>query len=181
MRQGKEMVMVFEWIRTIIVLPGTVLVFLPALLLYLTDYRWKFSSLPLFAAGIVLLCAGLSLAGWTMWLFGKKGRGTPAPWNPPKKLVIEGPYRHVRNPMITSVLILLIAETLLLDSWLPMGVFALFLGSNMLYFPFVEEKGLEKRFGQDYLAYKREVPRWLPRMTPFKPASDDTPGLDSPD
>lgn len=83
--------------------------------------------------------------------------------------------------MITSVLILLIAETLLLDSWLPMGVFALFLGSNMLYFPFVEEKGLEKRFGQDYLAYKREVPRWLPRMTPFKPASDDTPGLDSPD
>jgi protein-S-isoprenylcysteine O-methyltransferase Ste14 len=181
MRQEKEMVMVFEWIRTIIVLPGTVLVFLPALLLYFTDYRWQFNSLPLFAAGIVLLCAGLSLAGWTMWLFGKKGRGTPAPWNPPKKLVIEGPYRHVRNPMITSVLTLLIAEALLLDSWLPMGVFALFLGINMLYFPFVEEKGLEKRFGPDYLAYKREVPRWLPRMTPFKPAPDDAPGLDSPD
>jgi protein-S-isoprenylcysteine O-methyltransferase Ste14 len=82
--------------------------------------------------------------------------------------------------MITSVLILLIAEALLLNSWHLMGLFALFLGGNMLYFPFVEEKGLEKRFGQDYLAYKRAVPRWLPRITPFKPVSGGTSGADSP-
>jgi protein-S-isoprenylcysteine O-methyltransferase Ste14 len=162
--------MFLEWLRTIIILPGSVLVFFPALALYFSEYRWKFSSLPLFIAGIVLLCAGLSLAGWTMWLFAKRGQGTAAPWNPPKKLVIEGPYRHVRNPMITSVLILLTAEALLLNSWLIMGLFVLFLGGNMLYFPLVEEKGLEKRFGQDYLAYKREVPRWLPLITPFDPA-----------
>jgi protein-S-isoprenylcysteine O-methyltransferase Ste14 len=170
MRQEGE-IMFFEWLRTIIILPGSALVFFPALVLHLSDYRWEFNSIPLFIAGIILLCAGLSLAAWTMWLFAKRGQGTAAPWNPPKKLVIEGPYRHVRNPMITSVLILLIAEALLLNSWLLMGIFALFLGGNMLYFPFVEEKGLEKRFGQDYLAYKREVPRWLPRITPFKPAS----------
>lgn len=173
--------MFLEWIRTIIVLPGTVLVFLPALALHLTDYRWEFNAIPLFAAGIVLLCAGLSLAGWTMWLFAKRGHGTAAPWNPPRKLVIEGPYRHVRNPMITSVLILLAAEALLLNSWLPMGIFGLFLGINMLYFPFVEEKGLERRFGQDYLAYRRAVPRWLPRMTPFRPVPDGRPESDSPD
>ncbi|MDR2451460.1 MAG: isoprenylcysteine carboxylmethyltransferase family protein, partial [Candidatus Accumulibacter sp.] len=150
-RQGGG-TMFFEWIRTIVILPGSVLVLFPALGLYLSDYRWEFNSIPLFAAGIALLCAGLSLAAWTMWLFAKRGQGTAAPWNPPKRLVVEGPYRHVRNPMITSVLILLSAEALLLNSWLPMGIFALFLGGNMLYFPFVEEKGLEKRFGQDYLA-----------------------------
>ena len=159
--------MFIEWIRTIIILPGSVLVFFPALALSLSDYRWEFNSIPLFATGIVLSCAGLSLAAWTMWLFAKRGQGTAAPWNPPKKLVVEGPYRHVRNPMITSVLILLVSEALLLNSWLPMGIFALFLGGNMLYFPLVEEKNLEKRFGQDYLTYKCAVPRWLPRITPY--------------
>ncbi|MDR1368009.1 MAG: isoprenylcysteine carboxylmethyltransferase family protein [Candidatus Accumulibacter sp.] len=173
--------MFFEWVRTILILPGSVLVFFPALALYLADYRWEFSSIPLFTAGCVLLCVGLSLAAWTMWLFAKKGRGTAAPWTPPKYLVVEGPYRHVRNPMITSVLTLLIAEALLLNSWLPMGIFALFLGGNMLYFPFVEEKSLENRFGPDYLAYKREVPRWLPRIKPFEPASRGASGTDSPD
>ncbi|GHV37495.1 RemK protein [Synergistales bacterium] len=160
--------MLFEWIRTIIVLPGTVLVFLPALLLYFTDYRWTFSSWPLFIAGIIFMLVGLGLAGWTMWLFAKKGLGTAAPWAPPKKLVIEGPYRHVRNPMISSVLTLLIAESLLLNSWSVIGIFALFFAGNMVYFPLVEEKELEKRFGAAYLDYKRNVPRWIPRLTPLE-------------
>ncbi|MDR2506993.1 MAG: isoprenylcysteine carboxylmethyltransferase family protein [Candidatus Accumulibacter sp.] len=160
--------MLFEWIRTIVILPGTVLIFLPALLLYFTDYRWEFSSWPLLAAGCVFLFAGLSMAVWTMWLFSKKGQGTAAPWNPPKKLVIEGPYRHVRNPMISSVLMMLVAEALLLNSWHIVGLFVLFFGINTVYFPLAEEKELERRFGAAYLDYKRNVPRWIPRFRPFE-------------
>jgi protein-S-isoprenylcysteine O-methyltransferase Ste14 len=103
-----------------------------------------------------------------MWLFAHRGKGTAAPWNPPKKLVVEGPYAYVRNPMITSVFMMQIAEALLLNSWLIFGLFGLFLLGNMVYFPFFEEKDLEKRFGDDYRTYKRNVPRWIPRLTPWK-------------
>lgn len=160
--------MTAAWIRTIIVLPGTVLVFVPALLLYLTDYRWPAEARwPWWIVGGTLIVAGLALARWTMRLFATMGRGTAAPWNPPKELVVAGPYRHVRNPMITSVLAMLAGEAMVMGSgvvgiWL--GVF--FLG-NTLYFPLVEEKGLEKRFGADYMLYKANVPRWLPRWSPW--------------
>jgi protein-S-isoprenylcysteine O-methyltransferase Ste14 len=100
-----------------------------------------------------------------MLLFATKGRGTAAPWNPPKKLVVSGPYCHVRNPMITSVLTIQIAEVLLLNSFWIFFLFLLFFAGNMIYFPMFEERDLEKRFGQSYLDYKRNVPRWLPRLT----------------
>jgi len=95
------------------------------------------------------------------------GQGTPAPWNPPKKLVVRGPYRHVRNPMITSVLFVLLAEALLLRSWPLAGWLIIFFLANAIYFPLVEERGLVRRFGEDYLQYKRHVPRWLPKVTPW--------------
>jgi len=103
-------------------------------------------------------------------LFTKYGEGTPAPWDPPRKLVIIGPYRYVRNPMITGVLLVLLAEALLFGSWLIAGWMLLFLLGNVIYFPFVEEKGLEKRFGDEYLKYKARVPRWIPRLTPWEKA-----------
>jgi protein-S-isoprenylcysteine O-methyltransferase Ste14 len=117
------------------------------------------------AAGIALCASGLLLAVWTMRLFARVGRGTAAPWNPPRRLVVAGPYRHVRNPMITSVLAMLAGEALILES----GVIAIWLGVfflvNVLYFPLVEEKELIKRFGEDYRLYRSNVPRWLPRPT----------------
>jgi protein-S-isoprenylcysteine O-methyltransferase Ste14 len=160
--------------KAIIVLPGTVLVFVPAIILAVADNS-NFSHqlatpdrilfwLAFFPAG-----AGLGLAVWTVRLFMKFGNGTPAPWAPPKKLVIRGPYRHVRNPMITGVLLMLLAEAMLFQSWplaLWMGVF--FMG-NAIYFPLVEEKGLEKRFADDYRSYKANVPRWIPRLRPWIP------------
>lgn len=99
-----------------------------------------------------------------MVLFWQHGNGTPAPWDPPQNLIIRGPYRHVRNPMISGVVFLLIAEALCFRST-PIGVWAavFFLG-NSIYFPMVEEKGLEKRFGDTYLRYKANVPRWIPRL-----------------
>ncbi|MDH3852581.1 MAG: isoprenylcysteine carboxylmethyltransferase family protein, partial [Deltaproteobacteria bacterium] len=98
----------------------------------------------------------------------KFGKGTPAPWDPPKRLVIRGPYRHVRNPMITGALLVLLAEATLFQS-LPIAIWmTVFFIGNAIYFPFIEEKGLEKRFGDEYRNYKANVPRWLPRIRPWK-------------
>lgn len=162
------------WLRTIIILPFNVLVVIPCILLHLTGYRWREGSPAALAAGGAAILAGLFLACWTMWLFGSKGRGTPAPWNPPKKLVVAGPYRHVRNPMVVSVLAMLLGEALVLSSWVVFGLFLLFLAANMIYFPLAEEPKLEKRFGRAYLLYKENVPRWLPRVTGWDAPGEET-------
>jgi len=82
---------------------------------------------------------------------------------------VAGAYRHVRNPMLSSVFIMQIAIWLLLGAWQLLAFFLVFLAVNMIYFPFVEEKELEKRFGKDYLRYKKNVPRYIPRLTAWKP------------
>jgi protein-S-isoprenylcysteine O-methyltransferase Ste14 len=102
----------------------------------------------------------------------KFGQGTPAPWDPPKKFVVRGPYRHVRNPMIIGVLLMLLAEAMVLQSWPITGWMIVFFIGNAIYFPLVEEKGLEKRFGQDYRQYKAHVHRWIPRIRAWQQAHD---------
>lgn len=160
-----------------IVLPGTALVFVPAIILTLAEnsgvsYQLATSEQRLFWLALLPAGVGLGLAGWTVRLFMKFGNGTPAPWDPPKKLVILGPYQHVRNPMISGALLILLAEALLFQSW-PIAVWMLaFFIVNTIYFRFIEEKGLEKRFGEDYLKYKARVPRWIPRLQPWNPESD---------
>ena len=167
-------------VRTIIVLPGTVLVFIPAAILWAAEDS-KFSS-RLTTPGqiffwVALLAAsiGLGFSIWTATLFMKFGEGTPAPWHPPKKLIVRGPYCYVRNPMITGVLLILLAEAMLFQSW-PIAVWMMvFFIGNAIYFPLIEEKGLEKRFGDDYRGYKAHVPRWIPRLRAWKQANDDQP------
>ena len=103
------------------------------------------------------------IAGWTTRLFVDKGEGTPAPWDPPTKLVVVGPYRHVRNPMITGVFLMLTAESVLFGSWPLFGWVVVFFLLNTVYFSKVEEPGLERRFGENYRHYRSNVPRWIPR------------------
>jgi protein-S-isoprenylcysteine O-methyltransferase Ste14 len=165
----------WRMVRTIIVLPGTVLFLIPAIILVVTAnsrFAPKLITPSQIWFWLALLAAGIGsvLCMWTAMLFTKYGEGTPAPWDPPRKLVIIGPYRYVRNPMITGVLLVLLAEALLFGSWLIAGWMLLFLLGNVIYFPFVEEKGLEKRFGDEYLKYKARVPRWIPRLTPWEKA-----------
>jgi protein-S-isoprenylcysteine O-methyltransferase Ste14 len=152
-----------------LVLPLNALVFIPAIVLWLTRYRWEANEPFLLAIGGLLLFPSFGLAFWTMRIFHNIGKGTAAPWDPPQRLVVAGPYRHVRNPMLSAVFMMLAAEALLLNSWAIFLLLVVFILGNMLYFPLVEEKSLEKRFGDAYREYKRNVPRWLPRLTPWRP------------
>ncbi len=111
---------------------------------------------------------GLMLFVLCVNIFALIGQGTLAPWDPTKKLVVYGPYRHVRNPMITSVAMMLIGQAVFWGSWI-IGLWAgLFIVINHVYFIFSEEPGLEKRFGESYVNYKANVPRWIPRLKPWK-------------
>lgn len=115
------------------------------------------------ALGSLLILAGLGLVTWCVSLFVRVGKGTLAPWDPTSNLVAVGPYQHTRNPMITGVATILTGEAVLFGSW-RLALWALtFVFFNHIYFLLVEEPGLEQRFGESYLAYKRAVPRWIPR------------------
>ena len=161
-----------DLIKAVLVLPGTVLVFVPGALLWLVAESGAVHipagpSQPTFWFALVLAMSGFALAAWTTRLFVTTGRGTPAPWAPPERLVVRGPYRHVRNPMITGVLLMLGAESLFFGSWHLAGWMLVFFAGNALYFPLVEERALERRFGDDYRIYKANVPRWIPRPRPW--------------
>jgi len=162
--------------KAVLILPGTALVLIPGLVLWLT-HGGRFSasfapwSSPWFWLGCAALAVGLVLAVTTVRLFITVGQGTPAPWDPPQAFVVRGPYAHVRNPMITGATLIVFAEALLLRSW-PVGLWGLaFFLINCLYFPLFEEPALERRFGDAYRHYKRHVPRWIPRLTPYRAES----------
>ncbi|MDD8017835.1 MAG: isoprenylcysteine carboxylmethyltransferase family protein [Bacteroidota bacterium] len=125
-----------------------------------------------FAGGMVLVIAGVILLIITISMFIRIGRGTLAPWSPTKNLVIGGVYSYVRNPMITGVAWALLGESLFFHSTALFTWFILFFIINSIYFILSEEPGLAKRFGEEYLEYKRNVPRWIPRLTPWKPKSE---------
>lgn len=167
-------------VRTLILLPGTVLVFIPAAIIVSTKNSHFSAKLAapdqtLFWLALLSASLGLMLSIRALTLFLKVGQGTPAPWDPPKKLVVRGPYRYVRNPMISGALLMLLAEAMLLQSW-PIAIWlVLFFIGNSVYFPLVEEKGLEKRFGDDYREYKANVPRWIPRLRAWNQGNGDQP------
>jgi protein-S-isoprenylcysteine O-methyltransferase Ste14 len=151
-----------------LILPVTVILIVPGVILWLTGFRigWGL-QMPMEAVivliGAVMIGNGVYYLAMCIWIFAKLGNGTLAPWSPPKKLVIFGPYRSVRNPMISSVLLVLLGESIAFGS---IGIFiwfVLFFGINHVYFVFSEEPALEKRFGEEYRVYKKNVPRWIPR------------------
>lgn len=131
---------------------------------------WITRSVPLAILGAVITAAGLVLAVLTIRLFILIGRGTIMPWDPTRRLVIAGLYQHVRNPMILSLLIVQIGEGILFASTGMAILAALFFLVNTVYFIYSEEPGLEKRFGAEYVEYKKNVPRWIPRFKPWRPS-----------
>ena len=159
-------------LRSIIILPGSTLVIIPVVLLWVSsDTRYAPQVVSpaslLFWLALVLAATGIALAGSTVRLMLHYGEGPPAPWDPTRKLVLMGPYRHVRNPMISGALLILLSEAIFFQSWLIYFWWFAFLIFNLLYIPLVEEKNLEDRFGEDYLLYKTHVPRWIPTVRPW--------------
>jgi protein-S-isoprenylcysteine O-methyltransferase Ste14 len=137
----------------------------PALIVWRTGA--DVTALSLLAGGL-LIALGLVLVVWTVRLFATVGEGTLAPWDPTSALVVRGPYRHVRNPMISGVGFVLAGEALAclsapLAFWL-----AAFATVNGIYMPLVEEPGLRRRFGEAYDVYRANVPRWIPRLRAWR-------------
>ena len=112
--------------------------------------------------GMLLILLGLFFLIYTNKSFLEIGKGTLAPWDPPKKLVVEGPYQYVRNPMISGVLMIVLGEALIFASIELFILFILFFVINHFYFVYSEEPGLIKRFGDDYIEYKKNVPSGIP-------------------
>jgi protein-S-isoprenylcysteine O-methyltransferase Ste14 len=156
-------------VASILLLPFVVVVIVPTWLLTSLadlDYRWSGGAFDVVGGvlGILIFVAGLLLFIWCVALFARVGRGTLAPWDPTQRLVAVGPYRHVRNPMISAVSAMLTGEAFYFGSAILTGWTLLFITINQIYFLVSEEPGLERRFGAAYVEYKRSVPRWLPRV-----------------
>lgn len=168
--------MFLRWLLAVLLLPGTVLGIVPAAILYASAGAGLKEVVAepdsgRFVLAVTLALPGFVLGAWTMSLFIRFGDGTAAPWDPPQKLVIRGPYRHVRNPMISGVLFLLLAECLIFDVAGLIVWTGIFFVGNSCYFPLVEEPGLRKRFGRAYDVYFENVGRWIPRLRPWSPES----------
>lgn len=156
--------MIARNLLSILILPFTVTVLIPRALVP----QGTVNSLAGQAVGVLLgVCGGILLAT-TIWHFATRGRGTLAPWDPPRHLVVAGVYRYVRNPMISGVLLVLVGESLYFASF-PVAVLAIaFFALNATYIPLVEEKSLVRRFGAEYETYRRNVPRWVPRRSAWE-------------
>lgn len=121
--------------------------------------------------GLGVMGVGVTLFASSLRRFIADGRGTLAPWDPPRHLVVRGPYRYVRNPMISGVVLTLFGEALVLLSRAHLAWALIFLGINAVYIPLLEEPFLAARFGADYREYCRHVPRLLPRWQPWEQGS----------
>lgn len=124
-------------------------------------------ELALQLAGCFLVAVGFGFFVASLRRFATEGKGTLAPWDPPRRLVVRGPYRYVRNPMISGVVLFLFGEAAVLLSLPHAAWAALFLAINLLYIPLFEEPQLLGRFGESYREYTRHVPRVIPRLRPW--------------
>jgi protein-S-isoprenylcysteine O-methyltransferase Ste14 len=168
------MLYLLRHLLSILVLPFTVTVIVPLWLLRNDASRDLAPQDPavrvlVLVAGVAALLIGVTLFIYTLARFAGEGRGTLAPWDPPRVLVVRGVYRYVRNPMISGVLFILLAEALLIGSRRIFIWLVVFLTLNLVYIPLLEEPGLAARFGEQYRIYKKNVPRWLPRVKPWIP------------
>jgi protein-S-isoprenylcysteine O-methyltransferase Ste14 len=144
----------------IVVVPGTVAVYVP---LWLAGDR-SMASGGTFALALALLAVGGVMYAWCVWDFAVFGRGTPAPIDPPKKLVVRGPYRYTRNPMYLSVMTVILGWAVLYQT-AALALYAAGLGVAFhLFILFYEEPHLRKVFGKEYEDYCGAVGRWVSRL-----------------
>lgn len=152
-----------------LIVPGAVLIYVPYWLLSDPNSNLPHANLAWALPSGLFIILGLAIYLRCAWDFAVKGLGTPAPIDPPIKLVITGLYRRTRNPMFQGVLLLLLAECLLFTD----PLLLVYAGSIALFFHitvvFREEPDLASRFGKSYSHYCRQVPRWGFRLKAFSP------------
>ena len=145
-----------------LVVPGTVAVLIPYLIVVREGASIVGSWTPRHFLSLVPMVVGAAVLVWCIWDFAAKGRGTLAPVDPPKQLVVQGLYRYVRNPMYLGVLVLLLGEAAFFNSITLLQYTAIWFVIVNLFVVFYEEPALRRRFGDSYERYFRSVHRWLP-------------------
>jgi protein-S-isoprenylcysteine O-methyltransferase Ste14 len=143
---------------------GLVLIFVPARLLSWSGIVRPAAIQVQQVAGMVVGTAGAVIALWCIVTLAAIGRGTPAPFDPPRRLVIKGPYRFVRNPMYIGAGVALASAALFYESLPLLGYAGLFFLATHLFVVRYEEPTLRRTFGQEYEAYCRQVRRWWPSV-----------------
>lgn len=164
----------WEHFKAILQLPFIVALILPLLIHLFTK---EFIVIPICGRpfwqsaiiGSSFLTIGLALFIKSLQLFDKIGKGTLAPWNPTSNMIIVGLYQYVRNPMIIGVVFILLAEAFFYQNGNILIFTGIFVTLKTLYFIFDEEPTMRKRYGNEYLAYKKHVPRWIPRVKAWTP------------
>ena len=149
----------------LVLAPGTLAGLVPW---SITGWRIGEAPLALRLAGGLLIAAGLLLLIGCFGLFALEGRGTPAPVAPTERLVVSGPYRRVRNPMYAAVIAMILGQAALFAS----PVLALYgavvwLGFHLFVLAY-EEPTLRRSFPAEYQAFAAAVPRWIPRLSPWR-------------
>ena len=151
---------------------GFLLVFLPARVLTWSGITAPapLGALPI--VGIVVAIAGAAVAASCILTFAFVGRGTPAPFDPPRQLVVRGPYRFVRNPMYLGAAAALLGAALYYQS-LALAVYAIvFLLAMHAFVMFYGEPALRRRFGAAYEDYCRRIKRWQPTIRPRRDVTE---------
>jgi protein-S-isoprenylcysteine O-methyltransferase Ste14 len=122
--------------------------------------------------GWIVVAIGALIGLPSVWEFAWRGLGTPAPFDPPKKLVISGPYRFVRNPMYVGMAFVFLGQAIVFPhiTTVMLTMTAILLVVVTVFVMRVEEPALRRLFGADYEDYCRHVGRWIPRLSPFDKA-----------
>lgn len=152
----------FKSLLFLIIAPGMVAGYIPLVLLsrgpQIETGVLAYLAIPLWIIGGVILL-------WSFWNFLKEGRGTPAPIDPPKELVVAGFYRYVRNPMYFGILLILLGYFLWFGFWWILAYAAFAFLITHLFVTLYEEPTLKKTFGTAYEEYLKRAPRWIPKLT----------------
>lgn len=146
-----------------VIMPGTVTIYIPYLLLSSPSTPTPLPIGIFRYFGLLPMLLGAAIYFWCAWDFTFAGKGTPAPIDPPKELVVRGLYRYVRNPMYVGILTLLAGEACFFASRQLFIYAAVVFSFFHLFVIFYEEPALRQKFGESYRRYGETVPRWVPR------------------
>ena len=162
MRRAKA---AFGSLLFLLVAPGVVAGLIPW---WLTGWDLEPASPVIRGAGVALIALGTGFLLHAFTRFAIEGLGTPAPAAPTERLVVGGIYRYVRNPMYLAVGATIVGQSLLLGRPELLAYAAAFGAVVFCFVRLYEEPTLAEQFGSSYEAYRRSVPAWLPRLTPWR-------------